>query len=232
MRDIASATAEVQQNCSRTRATVTREIRVALKADQRRAHRAPVHVPHRTNPIPLFVAAWTTSAQPTACQVGSADQRPSFGFLPSLILALHDSATPSRKPFHTLCGVEPAPPAEPKNSCLRQRVRARKFGLSSFAALVGTPPASRAACAPLPLHPGRHVPPASAFLVGVKADPATSPTVPRRGPCTAALRDLRDTWMSAEPFFACSSKSSFACNCHTCAHVPHCRVAVHPIPPE
>ena len=43
--------------------------------------------------------------------------------------ALHDTATPSRKSFHPLCGVEPAPPAEPKLTRLRQRVRARKLGV-------------------------------------------------------------------------------------------------------
>ena len=42
--------------------------------------------------------------------------------------ALHDSATPSRKPLH-LCGAEPAPPAKPKVARLRQRVRARKLGV-------------------------------------------------------------------------------------------------------
>ena len=36
--------------------------------------------------------------------------------------ALHDSTTPSREPFHPLCGVEPASPAEPKLARLRQRV--------------------------------------------------------------------------------------------------------------
>ena len=41
--------------------------------------------------------------------------------------AVHDSATPSGKPFHPLYGEEPAPPAEPKIARLRQRVRARKF---------------------------------------------------------------------------------------------------------
>ena len=43
--------------------------------------------------------------------------------------ALHDSATPSHEPFHPLCGLEPAPPAEPKIARLRQRLRVRKLGV-------------------------------------------------------------------------------------------------------
>ena len=165
MRDTASATEEVQQTCARSRTTVTREIRVALQTDPRRAHRAPAHQPRHASPIP---------AQPTACQVGSARQRPSFGFLPSLSFLSAPlrlcTTPPSREPFHPLCGVESAPPAEPKIARLRQRVRAGNLGvcgslLSRFALedhqLPGQP-------APLPLHSGRHVAPASEFHAGVK----------------------------------------------------------------
>ena len=128
------ATKEVRQNFARVRTTVTREIRAVLRAAQRRARRAPAYVPLHTSPIELSSPAPGTSARPTACRVGSASQPPSFGFLPSLRFrstppwALHDPATPSRKPFHTLCGVEPGPHAKPRaQKCSNLRTKSRRL---------------------------------------------------------------------------------------------------------
>ena len=65
MRDAASATEEVQQNCARPRTTVTQKLRVTLETGPRRAHRAPAHQPHHASPHPASVAATrTTSARP------------------------------------------------------------------------------------------------------------------------------------------------------------------------
>ena len=97
MRDTASATEEVQQNCARTRTTETREIRVALEADQRRAHRAPARITHRTSPIQL-----SAPPDPPHARLASASQRPSFGFLPSLSFR----STPPR-PIHRPASLSP-----------------------------------------------------------------------------------------------------------------------------
>ena len=149
---------KVQKNCARSRMTATREICVALGTDR-------AQLINHITPVPSsFRRSHLDNIRPIAYQVGSASQRPSFGFLPSLKLpeysapALHDSATPSRKPFHPLCGVEPAPPAHPKLAALRQSARARKLcvcgSLPSRIALDDYQPPGHGA--PLPLHSGRH----------------------------------------------------------------------------
>ena len=83
MRDAASATEEVQQNCARPRTTVTQKLRVTLETGPRRAHRAPAHQPHHASPTQLpSQPPGPRPPDPTACQVRPASQRPSFGWGP------------------------------------------------------------------------------------------------------------------------------------------------------
>ena len=139
MKDSASASEEVNKIAHMARATVTRENRATLAADQRpftsrTSLRATSHQSH-----PTFVATWTTSGDATCrhagCQTGSVSQPPSFGFLPALsflstaprlcTMPRHRHAIPCTRS----AVYNPQPPTEPKIPSLRQRVRARKLSV-------------------------------------------------------------------------------------------------------
>ena len=168
------------------------------------------HVPRHTSPIQL------SSPPPGPCPpdpphaklAPPASHRLSFPAILELpehaTPAVHDSATPSRKPFLTLCGVEPAPPAKPKlpvfaSVCVRENLACVR--LSSFAVRVGNTTSFLGSVRRCTVgHHGRHVAPTSEFHEGVRPAQEVRQPSPERGPCTVALLDFCDAWMKRRAF--------------------------------
>ena len=143
--------------------------------------------------------------RPTACPVGSASQRPSSLFLPSLSFRstpprLFDTVPQALSPV-VLCRTCTSSrtrtcPSSPACAC----AKTWRVWLSSFAARDGRPPASRAAC-PAAAALWRHVAPASEFHVCMMPTPEQELGQPSqdRGPCIVALLDLDEEQSLSSP---------------------------------
>ena len=169
-------------------------------------------ISHVTSVPCSFHRSHLDHARPTACQVGSASQRPSFGFLPSLSFLSTPPqlcTTPRhrpREPFHPLCSGGTRTSSRSKKLSVFTSVREN---LPWLALEDNQLPEQHL---PLPLHSGRHV---AEFHVGAKPTQEPSTTMPRKKPlhCNFA-RVARHSDEEQSLSSPARPASSFACNCH------------------